>query len=52
VREGLRLLEQREQEDRAKLRWLRGAVRQGLDEIDSGEGIEFGSIEKMGMFID
>jgi antitoxin ParD1/3/4 len=52
VREGLRLLEQREREDRAKLRWLRGAVRQGLDEIDSGDGIEFGSIEKMGTFID
>ena len=27
VREGLRLLEQREQEDQAKLKWLRAAVK-------------------------
>src|SRR5256885_1086639 len=52
VREGLRLLEQREQENKAKLKWLRAAVRQGIDEIDRGEGIEVGSIENLGKLID
>ncbi len=51
VREGLRLLEQDEQENRAKLEWLRTAVKQGIDEIDRGEGIEFGSIGDLGKFI-
>jgi antitoxin ParD1/3/4 len=36
VREGLRLLEQREQEDRAKLKWLRAAVKEATDAIDEG----------------
>ena len=52
MREGLRLLEQREQENKAKLKWLRAAVRQGIDEIGRGEGIEVGSIEDLGKFID
>ena len=52
VREGLRLLEQREMENKAKLKWLRAAIRQGMDEIDRGEGIEAGSIENLGKFID
>ena len=37
VREGLRLLEQREQEDQAKLEWLRGAVQEGIDDIERGD---------------
>jgi antitoxin ParD1/3/4 len=37
VREGLRLLEQREQEDQAKLEWLRGAVREGIEAIEQGD---------------
>ena len=37
VREGLRLLEQREQEDRAKLKWLRAAVKEGIEDIDRGQ---------------
>ena len=41
VREALRLMERRKQEDRAKLKWLRGAVKEELDEIDGGEGREF-----------
>ena len=44
IREGLRMLEQ---EDNAKLEWLRGAVMEGLDEIDRGEGIEFNSMEDL-----
>jgi hypothetical protein len=40
-----KLLEQREQENKAKLKWLHAAVRQGIDEIGRGEEIEVGSIE-------
>lgn len=36
VREGLRLLEQREKEDKAKLKWLRAAVQEGIDDIEHG----------------
>ena len=52
VREGLRLMERRKQEDRAKLKWLRGAVRQGLDEIDRGDGMEFTSMDRLDELID
>ena len=52
VREGLRLLEQREQEDRAKLKWLRAAAKQGFDQLDSGEGIEFESMDDFDVYID
>lgn len=52
VREGLRLIEHRKQEDRAKLKWLRGAVKEGLDEIDRGEGLEFRSIGELERHID
>lgn len=37
VREGLRLLEQREREDAAKVEWLRSAVKEGFDAIERGE---------------
>jgi antitoxin ParD1/3/4 len=37
VREGLRLLEQHEQENRAKLEWLRSAVQEGIAGMESGE---------------
>lgn len=52
VREGLRLMERRKQEDRAKLKWLRGAVREGLDEIDRGEGLEVRSIDELEEHVD
>jgi antitoxin ParD1/3/4 len=52
VREGLRLMERRKQEERAKLKWLRGAVKAGLEEIDRGEGIEFGSTDELEQHID
>jgi antitoxin ParD1/3/4 len=52
VREGLRLLEQREQEDHAKLEWLRAAAKVGFDQLDRGEGIEFESMEDCDAFID
>jgi antitoxin ParD1/3/4 len=40
VREGLRLLEERERETKAKLEWLRGAVQEGLDDLDRGHSVE------------
>jgi antitoxin ParD1/3/4 len=47
VREGLRLLEQREKEEQARLKWLRAAVKEGLDQIERGEGIEFRSLDEL-----
>jgi antitoxin ParD1/3/4 len=47
VREGLRLLQQRDAEDRARIEWLRGAVQQGIDEIELGEGVEFASVDDL-----
>lgn len=37
VRQALRLLETREQEDEAKLEWLRKAAKEGFDSIERGE---------------
>ncbi len=45
VREGLRLLEQREAEDRAKVEWLRGATQEGIDAIERGEYVTLNSPE-------
>src|ERR1022692_3710949 len=45
VREGLRLLEQREQEDKAKIEWLRATAKEGFDQLDRAEGIEFKSMD-------
>src|SRR5436190_909526 len=39
VREGLRLLEERERERKLKLKILRNAAKQGFDELDQGKGI-------------
>jgi antitoxin ParD1/3/4 len=50
VREGLRLLEQREREDRARIKWLRGAAKEGFDQLDRGEGLEFDSMDDLGAF--
>ena len=36
VREGLRLLEQREHEEKTKLEWLRSAAREGIEDIEHG----------------
>ena len=45
VCEGLRLLEQREAEDRAKVEWLRGATQEGIDAIERGEYVTLSSPE-------
>ncbi len=39
-------------EERAKLEWLRGAVRDGIDQIDRGEVREFESIDELDRHID
>jgi antitoxin ParD1/3/4 len=52
VREGLRLLEQREAEDQAKLKWLRSAAQDSFAALDRGEGIEFHSMDDLAAFID
>lgn len=52
VREGLRLMESRKREEQAKLRWLRGAVKEGLDEIERGEGRTFESVEALNRRVD
>ena len=45
VREGLRLLEQREAEDRAKVEWLRGAAQEGIDAVEGGKYVTLSSPE-------
>jgi antitoxin ParD1/3/4 len=52
VREGLRLMERRKEEERTKLKWLRGAVKSGLDQIHRGEGMEFTSVDQIERHID
>ena len=47
VREGLRLLEQREREEEAKITWLRGAATEAFASLDRGEGISFDSMEEL-----
>jgi antitoxin ParD1/3/4 len=51
VREGLRLLEQREQEDQAKLEWLRAAAQEGFDAIDRGDYVTLRSDQDIADFI-
>ena len=52
VREGLRLLEQREQEHHAKLEWLRKAAQEGFDQLDRGEGVKLRSMQELDKLID
>ena len=47
VREGLRLLQQRDAEDRAKIEWLRGAAQEAIQSLDHGEGRSFASMDDM-----
>ena len=47
VREGLRLLQQRDAEDRANILWLRGAAQEAIRALDRGEGRSFASMDGM-----
>ena len=51
VREGLRLLEQREQEDRAKIEWLRFAAKEGFDAAGQGDYVALNSEEELDAFL-
>ncbi len=51
VRAGLLLLEERQQEREARLKGLRQAAKQGLDEIDQGQGIVLKSKKAIGRWI-
>lgn len=51
VREGLRLLEQREQEDKAKLEWLRAAAQEGFDAIERGDYVTLRSPREIEEFV-
>ena len=52
VREGLRLLEQRDEEHRAHVEWLRGEVQKGIDDIESGAYSELRSEGELDEFLD
>lgn len=52
VREGLRLLEQREQEDKARVDWLRVAAKEGFDAVERGDYVTLRSDREIGDFLD
>jgi antitoxin ParD1/3/4 len=51
LREGLRLVEQREAEDASKLKALRAAARAGVRALDRGDFKEFGNIEELQTYL-
>jgi antitoxin ParD1/3/4 len=51
LREGLRLVEQREAEDASKLKALRDAARVGVAALDSGQFKEFENIEDLQAYL-
>lgn len=52
VREGLWLLEQRELEDKARLRWLRSAAKEGFHAIERGDYLALRSPQAIDDLID
>jgi antitoxin ParD1/3/4 len=52
IREGLRLLEQREQENLARLEWLRAAARKGFEAFERGDYVTLRSIEEVEQFVE
>ena len=52
VREGLRLLEQPQNEEQAKLEWLRAAAQEGIDAIERGDYVEINSKEELHQFFE
>jgi antitoxin ParD1/3/4 len=47
VCDGLRLLEEREAKDKAKLAWLRSVAQESFAALDRGEGIEVDSMDDL-----
>ena len=52
VREGLRLLEQREKEDRARIEWLRAAAKEGVEDIKRGDYVTLRSDREIDNLVD
>lgn len=52
VREGLRLLEQRENDERAKIEWLRAAAKEGFDDIERGDYVALRSGQEIDELVD
>lgn len=51
VREGLRLLEEREEDRQAWLAWVREEAQKGIDAIERGEVYKFGSSAELKAFL-
>jgi antitoxin ParD1/3/4 len=52
LREGIRLIEQRDAKEAAKLAALREAARIGFEAIDRGEYREFSNADELGQYLD
>jgi antitoxin ParD1/3/4 len=52
LREGLRLIESREAEDRARLKALREAARAGIADVEAGRARDFGSTAELRLHLD
>lgn len=52
LREGLRLVERRESEDKARLKSLREAARVGIADIEAGDFRDFSSSEELRAHLD
>ena len=52
LREGLRLIESREAEDRARLKALREAARVGIADVEAGRVRDFGSTTELRSHLD
>ncbi|MFP5307819.1 MAG: type II toxin-antitoxin system ParD family antitoxin [Gammaproteobacteria bacterium] len=51
LREGLRLIETQDAEDRARLKALRDAAKVGIDDLESGRFLEFASADDLGEYL-
>lgn len=49
---GLRLLEERAEEERAQLERLRAEVKKGMDDLEAGRYVEVNSLEELDDFLD
>lgn len=52
LREGLRLVERQEAEDKARLKALRDAARVGIDDVDAGRVRDFTSVQEVRAHLD
>lgn len=52
VREGLRLLEQRERQDAARIEWLSAAANEGFDAIEKGDYVTLDREEDLDAFLE